>query len=85
MSNIKIIGLLIKDRIKEAGRTQSVLSKHARNIKTRLGFHELSENKCSRTGIILLQLTGNPSDWDQLCAELNEIGGIEVREMSWDY
>ncbi len=85
MSNIKIIGLLIKDRIKEAGRTQSVLSKHARNIKTRLGFHELSENKCSRTGIILLQLTGSPTEWDMLLADLHEIGGIEIREMAWDY
>jgi len=85
MSNIKILGLLIKDRIKEAGRTQAILSKHARIIKTRLGFHELSETKCSRTGIIILQLTGNPDEWHQLESDLAEIGGLEIREMSWDY
>lgn len=84
MSEIKILGLLITDRIKEAGQTQAILSKHAKSIKSRLGFHELSENKCSRTGIIILQLTGDPNDWDKLEKELCDIGGIEVKNMSWE-
>ena len=80
---MKILGILIRDRIKEAGRTQAVLSKHARIIKTRLGFHELSEEKNSRTGIILLQLTAVHEECELLERELSEIGGLEVKEMSF--
>ncbi|MCX6272650.1 MAG: hypothetical protein NTU44_15810 [Bacteroidetes bacterium] len=84
MTEIRILGLLIKDRIKEAGRTQQVLSAHARIIRSRLGFHELSSDKCSRTGIILLHLTGTPAEWDKLEADLSAIGGIEVKHMSFN-
>lgn len=83
MTEIRILGLLITDRIKEAGRTQKVLSDHANIIRSRLGFHELSEEKNSRTGIILLQLTGKKEEWDELEQNLSEIGGIEVQKMNF--
>jgi hypothetical protein len=85
MSETRILGLLISDRIKEAGRTQAVLSRHARIIRSRLGFHEVSEDKCSRTGIMLLHLTGTPPEWDVLEKELGEIGGLEVKQMAFSY
>lgn len=83
MTETKILGLLISDRIKEAGRTQKVLTKFSRLIRSRLGFHELNENVCSRSGVILLQLTGKPEEWDTMVAELNEIGGLEIQQMSF--
>jgi hypothetical protein len=81
MKEIRIIGLLISDRIKEAGQTQKLLSEHAYLIKSRLGFHEVSEDICSRVGVILLQLSGNPDEFDRFEAKLGEIGGLEVRHM----
>jgi hypothetical protein len=81
MNELRIIGLLITDRIKEAGRTQEILTKHAHIIKSRLGFHEVSEDKCSRIGFILLQLSGNPDDHLKLETDLAEIGGIEIQRM----
>jgi len=84
MTEKRIIGINVLDRIKEAGRTQKVLSKYATSIKTRLGFHELSEDICSRNGFIILELTGEKSDWDNLENELNEIGGINIQKMSFD-
>jgi ribosome biogenesis SPOUT family RNA methylase Rps3 len=84
MSEKRIIGINVLDRIKEAGRTQKVLSKYATSVKTRLGFHELSEDVCSRNGFIILELTGEISNWDNLENELNEIGGINVQKMSFD-
>ncbi len=84
MSEKRIIGINVLDRIKESGRTQKVLSKYATSIKTRLGFHELSEDICSRNGFIILELTGKISDWDNLEKELNEIGGINVQKMIFD-
>ncbi|HRY31926.1 MAG TPA: hypothetical protein P5531_03060 [Bacteroidales bacterium] len=83
MTQTRILGLLIRDRIKESGRTQQVLSRHQHLIRSRLGFHELSDEKCSRSGIILLQLSGNPDDWKSLMADLEKIGGIEVQQMDF--
>ncbi len=84
MSQIRIIGLLIADRIKEAGSTQSVLARHSRIIRSRLGFHELNEDICSRNGIIILNLTGTVEEQDAIMSDLKAIGGLEVREMSFD-
>ena len=83
MKETRIIGLLIYDRIKEAGKTQEILTKYAHLIRSRLGFHEVSEAICSRVGMIILHLTGTPSEWDQFENELMEIGGLEVQKMSF--
>jgi len=80
-----ILGILVFDRIKEAGRTQMVLTRHAAMIKTRLGFHELSEAVCSRVGTILLVLEGEPAGLKAFLNDLSVIGGIEIQEMSFDY
>ena len=85
MQELRIIGLLITDRIKEAGLTQQVLTKHAHVIKSRLGFHEVSEDICSRVGVMLLQLRGKTEDCDKLENALHEIEGIEVQKMSFQY
>jgi len=85
MKEIRILGLLITDRIKEAGLTQKSLTKHASIIKSRLGFHEVSEEVCSRVGVIILQLSGEPSDCDELEETLALIGGLEVQRMVFEY
>ena len=85
MTEIRIIGLMIFDRIKEAGMTQQVLSRYGHIIKSRLGFHEVNENVCSRVGMIILQLAGNPAEWDLLEKELAEIGGLKVERMKFEY
>jgi hypothetical protein len=83
MTKYKIIGIAIKDRIKEANRTQAILSKHANIIKSRLGFHEVSESSCSRVGFVILQIIDKPDQYEILKSELNLIGGIEVQEMNF--
>jgi hypothetical protein len=85
MQSLRIIGLLITDRIKEAGLTQKVLSNYAHVIKSRLGSHEVSEDKCSRVGFILLQLAGSSEECDKLEMELAKIGGIEIQRMEFTY
>jgi len=78
---IKILGIKIIDRIKEAGLTQNILSKYAGLITTRLGFHELSSELCSREAYIILHLSGNEHETNKLRTELNSLGGVEIREM----
>ncbi len=85
MQQTMILGILVFDRIKEAGHTQEVLTKHADVIRTRLGFHELSDNVCSRVGTILLVLQGKPEQWEELQEDLSRIGGVEIKKMKFDY
>ena len=66
MKEQRIIGINVLDRIKEAGRTQQILSKYAASIKTRLAFHELSDDICRRKGFSILELTGENSTGDDL-------------------
>jgi hypothetical protein len=83
MKEIRIIGLLITDRIKEAGRTQQTLTKYAHVIKSRLGFHEVTEDVCSRIGVVILQLAGSSLECDKLEEELAHIGGLEIQRMAF--
>jgi hypothetical protein len=81
MKEVRILGLLITDRIKEAGQTQQALTKYAHVIKSRLGFHEVSEDICRRVGVIILQLAGNASECQGLEQELSLIRGLELQRM----
>jgi hypothetical protein len=80
---IKVLGIKITDRIKEAGLTQGILSKHAMVITTRLGFHEVTDEVCSREAYIILHLNGDPADTDKLASELKKLEGTEIREMTF--
>lgn len=80
---IKVLGIKIIDRIKEAGLTQGILSRHASIITTRLGFHEVTDEVCSREAYIILHLNGDPADSEKLTSELKALGGIEIREMTF--
>jgi hypothetical protein len=81
---IRIIGIRIVDRIKEAGLTQEILSRHANLITTRLGFHELSNELCSREAYIILHISGEQSKANILISDLKTLGGIEIQEMKFE-
>ncbi len=81
---INILGIRITDRIKEAGLTQNVLSQHASEITTRLGFHEVTDEVCSREAYIILHLNGRGSDPSKLRSDLELLGGIVIREMNFN-
>ncbi len=80
---IKVLGIKIIDRIKEAGLTQEILSRHSSIITTRLGFHEVTDSVCSREAYILLHLKDDISESVKLIKELEPLGGIIIREMAF--
>ena len=84
MNEIRILALLIRDRVKEAGSVQAIVGRYASVVRSRLGFHELTETSCSRVGIIILQLSGDIRLQQQLEDELKQVGGIEVQRISFD-
>jgi len=79
---IKVLGIKIVDRIKEAGLTQEILSRHSAVITTRLGFHEVTDSLCSREAYILVHLKDDKAESEKLVKELEPLGGILIREMT---
>lgn len=78
---IRILGLLITNREKEAGNVQRLLTKFGCSIKTRLGLHEISTDLCSPCGLILLELIGDTSEMDKLEKELGKLAGVQLKKM----
>ncbi|NSW93727.1 MAG: hypothetical protein HPY62_03355 [Bacteroidales bacterium] len=81
---IRVLGIKIIDRIKEIGLTQEVLSKYSSIITTRLGFHELTNEVCSREAYLILHLSDNETEIKKMINELKNIGGINIQEMVFD-
>lgn len=81
---VEIVVIKVLDRIKEYGRLQNTLSDFAKNIKTRFGFHELNDYKCSRNGLIILELTGEENETKELIKQLKKLGGIITEVMTFN-
>lgn len=82
-NSICIVGIQINNRNKEAGSLQKVLSQHGCAIRTRLGLHEVADNNCSESGLILIELAGPNVGRDELFKALNGIEGITVKRMEF--
>lgn len=74
-----IIGVRLDNRVDNAVKFQEVLTENGCKIKARLGLHEVSEDACSRDGIIILQPYGSKEDVDSLVNELNSLEGVTAR------
>lgn len=79
MSCYYIIGVRMDNRIDNAVKFQETLTKNGCKIKARLGLHEVSDDSCSRDGIIVLQPCGSKEDVDALVNELNSLEGVTAR------
>lgn len=78
---IRLVAIKVVDRIKESGNTQKVLTAHSDIILSRLGFHELNEQVCSREGFIVLQIRDDINAYNNFRNDLNGIYGIEIKEL----
>ncbi len=82
-SAITILGLYVYDRIKEAGKVQSVLTQFGCNIKVRLGLHEVADDYCSESGVILLELIGDSKELEKMEENLSLIQGVKLQKMTF--
>lgn len=81
--SVCILGVMINNRIKEAGNLQKVLTEHGCSIKTRLGLHEVADDHCSESGLVIIELTGPQTDRDKLYSALEKIEGITLQRMDF--
>ena len=78
-----ILGISVYDRTKEAGLVQEELTRFGCSIKTRLGLHEVTDEFCSQSGLIILELFGDKAEQLALERDLNAISGVEVKKMEF--
>ncbi len=83
--NHVIFGVHITERVKHAGDVQKCLTQHGCNIKTRLGLHEISNNYCATSGVLLLEMVGEDAAVDELQEKLSQIEGVEVQRMVFEH
>jgi uncharacterized small protein (DUF1192 family) len=85
MKDHRIVGVHVTDRAIHAGEVQSILSKYGKNIRTRLGLHEVSEDAASPNGLLLLEVVGSNQEIDALSDELRRLKGIQVQSMFFSH
>ena len=80
----RIMGILITDRLKDATELQKVMTEYGCLIKTRLGLHEVSNNTCSKKGLLVLEVIGQKSEWEKFEFAIKSVDGIELKYMDFD-
>ena len=83
MAEYTILGIYLSNRVNNAHEVQKVLTNFGCHIKTRLGLHPVSEEKCASFGLILLEIVGDQAEIQKFEAELKTIHGVEVKKMEF--
>ena len=83
MNDSVIMAILIDKRTDAAPRVQKILTEHGCIIKTRLGMHESST--CADEGMIILDLTADNGEVENLKEELQAVEGVKVKSMVLDF
>ena len=78
--------LLVDSRKKSAITVQKILTEWGCMIKTRLGIHDGVLDKCSDTGLIVMELVGEKDKKEELTRKLNVLPGVTAKliELSTD-
>ena len=79
-----ILGIGLNDRVHDAPGFQKILTDCGCYIKTRIGLHETSENFCSPSGLILLEVYGGDPALAEMEEKLKAIAGLQVQKMIFD-
>ena len=74
--------ILASKRHRNAAAIQNVLTEYGCLIKTRLGIHDGVLDKCSDTGLIILELVGDKAEHDQLNKKINFFEGVSTQLVS---
>ncbi|OPY84393.1 MAG: hypothetical protein A4E72_02272 [Syntrophus sp. PtaU1.Bin208] len=84
MANRTVLGILVTNRVENAQQVQKVLTEYGCSIKTRLGLHEVDENMCSTSGLLILELFGEEKACGDLEGNLRAIKGLQVQKMVFE-
>ena len=80
-----IVAVHVTNRVKQASKVQSILTKNGGCIKTRVGLHEASGRTASPNGVILLELVGSERRAQKIIDELNATTGVEAKSIVFQH
>jgi hypothetical protein len=83
MKEVRILGIYVNDRVKDALKIQPILTKYGCTIRTRLGLHGVDNNYAEDNGLILLELSGDVEECLRLENELLTIDDLDVQKMTF--
>jgi len=81
MRKRNIVAVLVEQRDEVAGKVQQVLTAWGCMIKTRLGLHEGVLDKCTQTGLIILEMVGEAEKIEEFIRKLSLIKGVAVKNI----
>ena len=73
--------ILVSHRQETAETVQKILSGWGCHIKTRLGLHDDVLNNCSESGLIFLELKGDPDKLNEFERKLNLVKGVHAQQV----
>ncbi|HNX98094.1 MAG TPA: hypothetical protein PKK12_10475 [Candidatus Aminicenantes bacterium] len=82
MDKRNVVAVLISTRNETAVNVQKVFTGWGCMIKTRLGIHDGVLDKCSQTGLVLLEMVGEEAKLDEFVRKLNVINGVAAKRVS---
>jgi len=74
--------ILIGSRQEAADKVQKILTGWGCFIKTRLGLHDDVLDKCSQSGLIFLELTGDLENMQEIERKLNLVKSVDAKLIS---
>lgn len=77
-----ILGIRLDKRNQNALYLQEILSHHGCIIKSRIGLHDVDKNRCSTSGVILLELIGTAKENTSLEKAIKSIKGVKLQKMA---
>jgi hypothetical protein len=80
-----IVGVHITDRVKNAVEVQKVFTEFGCNIKTRVGLHDVGEQFCGPSGLVVIEWYGDRAEADRFQAALKAVTGVGVQSMVFEH
>ncbi len=80
-----ILGIHITDRLKKAVDVQKVFTEYGCHIKTRIGLHDVTEQVCGPSGIVLIEFFGSVAESEEMSKRLATIEGVHVQSMVFEH
>jgi hypothetical protein len=74
-----VLLILVSNRKESAEKVQKILTGWGCYVKTRLGIHDGVLEKCSDSGLIFLELTGEADKHEEIARKLNLVKGVDAR------
>jgi hypothetical protein len=74
-----VLLVLLNDRKKTAITFQKILTDWGCMVKTRLGIHDGVLNKCSNSGLVILDIVGQKKKLNEMTRKMNLVKGIKAK------